>query len=60
LLDRLFGSNIFVKTNFLFLLFVEYFWSLLGRNGCLWSVLRLKRELWHVVVLAHELDWSLL
>jgi hypothetical protein len=60
LLDRLFSSNILVKANFLFLLFIEYFWSLLGRSGCLWSVLRLKRELWHVVVLAHELKRSLL
>jgi hypothetical protein len=62
-LNRLFRSSIFGKANFLFLLFglfIESTCGLHGRSSYFWSVLRLKWELRHVVVLTHELDGGLL
>jgi len=56
-------NSLFVKANFLFLLFglfIENTCGLHGSSSYFCSVLRLKWELGHVVVLTHELDGGLL
>lgn len=62
-LGRPFGCCVLLEADFLFFLLgllLEHLWSLLWRSCCLCSVLRLQRELRHVVILTHELKRSLL